>query len=130
MSTKSYALKQISVRQIEQEELVDYLQNEIFILTQCEHPNIIQLYCVFYEDSFINMILELCNKSLLQVMNEQKLSEAQSKDFMRQILSAVSYLHGQEQSIIHRDLKPGNIFLKNGWVKIADFGWSNFQGVR
>lgn len=31
-----------------------------------------------------------------------------------------------EKNVIHRDLKVANIFLHNGRVKIADFGFAKF----
>lgn len=34
----------------------------------------------------------------------------------------MSYLH--DNNIIHRDLKPQNILIKNGMVKICDFGFA------
>ena len=41
---------------------------------------------------------------------------------MKQIIIGYSNMH--KSSIIHRDLKPANIFLKNGEIKIADFGFA------
>lgn len=42
---------------------------------------------------------------------------------------ALDYLH--KRSIIHRDIKPENLLLSdntpNATVKLADFGWSNFE---
>ena len=35
-------------------------------------------------------------------------------------------LYMKQKKVIHRDIKPGNIFLKNGNAKIADFGLSTF----
>jgi serine/threonine protein kinase len=37
-----------------------------------------------------------------------------------QIIRGLSAMH--QFKVMHRDLKPSNILLKNGRVKIADFG--------
>ncbi len=43
-----------------------------------------------------------------------------------QILNAVEYIH--EKKIVHNDLKPENIiYLRNGKIKIIDFGISKFN---
>jgi serine/threonine protein kinase len=47
--------------------------------------------------------------------------------FIIDIMSALEYLHTRTPPIIHRDIKPENILIdKDGRVKLADFGWSNF----
>ena len=47
---------------------------------------------------------------------------------MREIISAIKYLHTRVPPIIHRDIKPENILLdQEGRCKLADFGWSNFD---
>ena len=41
---------------------------------------------------------------------------------MNQILNG--YVKMQSKGIIHRDLKPANIFMRDGEIKIADFGFA------
>lgn len=41
---------------------------------------------------------------------------------MNQILNG--YVKMQSKGIIHRDLKPANIFMRDGDIKIADFGFA------
>ncbi len=40
--------------------------------------------------------------------------------FTKQLMSAVAYL--ESKGIVHRDIKPENILIKDGQVKLADFG--------
>ena len=46
---------------------------------------------------------------------------------MRQLVSAIYYLHDMSPPIIHRDIKPEYILLaNNSIIKLTDFGWSNY----
>jgi len=46
------------------------------------------------------------------------------------LILALEYLHSRDPPIIHRDIKPENLLLdkegRDGRIKVADFGWSNF----
>lgn len=46
-TNKTYALKVLSKKQITHLKLTTQLDNEIKILTHCEHPNIIKVFAVF-----------------------------------------------------------------------------------
>lgn len=58
---------------------------------------------------------------LLFTVERNRLSEAESRSFFRQIVSAVAYLHSTGYA--HRDLKPENVLLdEDQVVKLIDFG--------
>eukprot|EP00804_Cyclotella_cryptica_P012302 CCRYP_019997-RB/>CCRYP_019997-RB protein AED:0.07 eAED:0.07 QI:234/0.93/0.94/1/0.87/0.82/17/67/1724 len=65
--------------------------------------------------------MEYCKTTMRDMIDESKLTIDMVWKFLRQILEALSYIHGQ--NVIHRDLKPANIFVDTeGEVKLGDFG--------
>ena len=51
------------------------------------------------------------------------MSEKMSKEYMKDLASALSYMH--ERYICHRDIKPENVLIgENGRLRLADFGWA------
>ena len=56
-----------------------------------------------------------------------KFSEEYSREIIRQVLNAISYLH-ETKNIAHRDLKLANIMFANSSpkseIKLIDFGLS------
>ena len=40
--------------------------------------------------------------------------------YSKELIEACTYLY--EKGIIHRDIKPANLLLKEGHLKISDFG--------
>jgi serine/threonine protein kinase len=73
-----------------------------------------------------NIVFEYCDQNLEDVIQSAKAKNEpipmeQIKDFMRQILTGMDYVHAK--NICHRDLKPENILMnEQGVVKICDFG--------
>jgi Neu-associated kinase len=73
------------------------------------------------------LVTELCEGGDLMdyICARKYLSEACTRKFIRQIISAVDYLH--RIGILHRDLKIENLLLdKNFNIKLIDFGLSNY----
>ena len=123
-----------------------YLKNEIDILKDTDHENIIKLYNSNIEtNKFIFLITEYCNggdlNSCLEYYQKEKgrpFSEEEVQHIMRQILSALYHLH-IEKKILHRDLKPENILLHydneedrlnkrimKAKIKLIDFGFARY----
>lgn len=70
------------------------LEREIRILKMVNHPHIIYLDKVFECPKKIYMIFELCTGELTKVMAELKtVQESDAKRMIKDILSAVNYLH-------------------------------------
>ncbi|KAI4307325.1 hypothetical protein L6164_030527 [Bauhinia variegata] len=98
------------------------LQQEIALLSQCEHENIVRYYGTEMSESKLYIFLELVTKgSLLNLYHKYHLRDSQVSAYTRQILHGLKYLH--DLGVIHRDIKCANILVHaNGSVKLADFG--------
>ncbi len=87
------------------------------------HPNIVSVYDVSTSDEADYIVMELIDGITLKQYMEKKgvLNWKETLHFAIQIAKALEHAHSR--GIIHRDIKPHNVMvLKNGSVKVADFG--------
>ena len=105
--------------------------NEINILKQIDHPNVVKIFEFYNSEDAFYLITEYCSEGeLFKIISEKKkLTEIQCAYIIYQVLSAIKYCH--KLKIMHRDLKPENILIykhdkvKDYYdVKICDFGTS------
>ena len=91
----------------EGESLID----EIEILKNLEHPNIMKVYESYVYDNHFYIVSEMCDQGhLLSKMEKlEKMDQIVVKFLMEQIFNAVAYLHSK--NILHGDIKLENILL-------------------
>ncbi|KAH0537377.1 hypothetical protein FGG08_005819 [Glutinoglossum americanum] len=110
---------------IKKRAMVDALKREIGLLRELQHPNIVQYLGSSSDEDHLNIFLEYVpGGSVAALLNQYgPLQEPLIRNFVRQILTGLAYLHGRE--IIHRDIKGANVLVDNkGGIKISDFGIS------
>lgn len=107
------------------QSMIDALTREIALLKELQHDNIVQYLASNKEDNCFNIFLEYVPGGSVAAMltNYGPLKEPLIRNFVRQILQGLAYLHGK--NIIHRDIKGANVLVDNkGSIKISDFGIS------
>lgn len=108
-------------------KLIKLIQKEVNILKTLNHPNIIKYYQTDLDihNNEISIIIEYASNGNLQTFASEfkPLSHKVLQRFTREILMALSYMHGK--GIIHRDLKCSNILIaEDSSIKLSDFGLS------
>lgn len=110
----------------------EYVSREFEVLDRLRGcQNVVQLLNIYYsknEEGKVvqNLVFEFCSQNLEEIIqtakeNRRLIPMDDIKDFMRQILAGMDFVHNQ--GVCHRDLKPENILMNaNGVVKICDFG--------
>ena len=89
--------------------MIDALKREISLLRDLQHPNIVQYLGASSSAEHLNIFLEYVPGGSVQTMLNSygALREPLIRNFVRQIVTGLAYLHGRE--IIHRDIKGANI---------------------
>jgi serine/threonine protein kinase len=141
---KQFATKKFQKSVVLQEKIKKYFNNEIFILRNVNHPNIIKLYEIKQTLNNFYLVFELCNggglsNCLERYMknNGKPFTQEIVQHIMKQIVSGIQYLHNNK--ILHRDLKLDNILISfdneedkenlnllKSKVKIIDFGFARY----
>lgn len=99
------------------------VMNEVRILQNLDHENIIKYYSWHKTRNHFWIVLEYCpGGDILTLIDQDKcLPESIIKDFGLNIIDGLHYLH--TNGVIYADLKPSNIlFNEYGVLKLCDFG--------
>ncbi|XP_041080222.1 myosin light chain kinase 2, skeletal/cardiac muscle-like [Polyodon spathula] len=117
------AAKIIKVRNPKEKEVV---RNEVQVMNQLSHANVIQLYDAFEGKNEVVLVMEYVDGGELfeRIIDDNyHLTEVDAMVFVKQICEGIHYMH--QMYVLHLDLKPENILCVNRTghqVKIIDFG--------
>merc|ERR1712054_309126 len=127
-----FAAKEIAIDERDERDVkfMDALKNEVSIMQELEHPNVVAFLGHEYINRSMYMYMEhMPGGSITQALQQFGPFEENLIDsYSMQILRGLEYLHTRESTVIHRDIKGANILLgvEGGEcvAKLADFGCS------
>ena len=125
-----YALKTFS-SDFENETELRSFQNEVSKAMQVKSRNVVEYKFFNNGENFHELppyiIMEYCNEGTLEnyikktIESGENISNEEIKNMILQLIDGMADINNK---VIHRDIKLKNILLKDGIIKIGDFGIS------
>jgi hypothetical protein len=91
---------------------------ELNALMICDHINIISSFGYNLNNRYI--VLEFMDNNLDNHMSIKSYSKENKRNYIKQVLDAVNYIHSI--NMIHRDISTKNFLIKDDVIKLCDFG--------
>ena len=126
-----YALKVLDKgKQMNEQDKENFLR-EVEIMYKIHHPNIVKLFGHFEDNENCYLLMEYVDKgelfSYIPENGKSKITTREVASIIRDVISAVYYIHHMNPPIMHRDIKPENILItSNMKAKLSDFGYSAY----
>ncbi|OBA20312.1 Pkinase-domain-containing protein [Metschnikowia bicuspidata var. bicuspidata NRRL YB-4993] len=119
-SQEVVAIKQMNLEQQPKKELII---NEILVMKDSRHPNIVNYIDSYLLKGELWVVMEYMEGgSLTEIVTHSVMTESQIGAVCRETLRGLQFLHSK--GVIHRDIKSDNILLNTeGQIKMTDFGF-------
>lgn len=118
----------VALKTVHAEDLTEVV-NEINVMIELRHPNVLQLFGLYYRSETPMIVTEYMEKGDLTsfLRSEAELEDFHLLSFCKQTAIGMEYLHSRD--ILHRDLACRNLLCSKGKknsyiIKISDFGLS------
>jgi len=128
-SGHTIALKELSLRGLQDWKKIELFEREARILKTLNHPAIPQYIDFFQVDTADNrwfyLAQDLAEGTSLAdwVEGGGRVDEAEARRIATEVLKVLVYLHGLNPPVVHRDIKPQNLIRRDdGHIYLVDFG--------
>lgn len=122
---KSYALKAIKKKQIEEIGQSSHIVNEKRVMMMMNNRFLVNLRRTYKDNWRVYFLVDVClGGELFTILRKKRsFNEDYTRFYIACVVEAFDYMHNM--NIIYRDLKPENLVMdKTGYIKVTDFGFA------